>query len=95
LAYNGTIQQFFIDLEKAYESVRREVLCSSLIELGIVMKLVRLMKMYLNEIYCKVHIGKNVSNTFPVQNGLKQEGTLSPLLLNFALEYGMREVQIK
>jgi hypothetical protein len=31
---------------------------------------------------------------FPVRNGLKQGDALSPLLLNFALEYAIRSVQV-
>ena len=38
--------------------------------------------------------GKNVSDRFPIRNGLKQEDALSPLLFNFALEYAIRRVQI-
>jgi retron-type reverse transcriptase len=34
-----------------------------------------------------------LSDRFPIQNGLKQGDTLSPLLLNFALEYAIRNVQ--
>jgi hypothetical protein len=36
--------------------------------------------MYLNETYSKVHIGKNLSNEFPVQNGVKQGDAVSPLI---------------
>jgi hypothetical protein len=42
--------------------------------------------MCLNETYIKVLIGKNLSDKFPYQNGLKQGDALSPLLINFALE---------
>jgi len=31
---------------------------------------------------------------FPIRNGLKQGDALSPLLLNFALEYAIRRVQV-
>jgi hypothetical protein len=41
----------------------------------------------------KVHIGKNLSDNFPIQNGLKQGDALSPLLFNFALEYDSWKVQ--
>jgi hypothetical protein len=66
------VHQLFIDFKKAYDSVRREVLYNILIEFGVPMKLVRLIKMCLNETYSKVGIGKHLSNSFLIQNGLKQ-----------------------
>jgi hypothetical protein len=42
--------------------------------------------MCLNETYSKVRIDKYLSNSFPIQNDIKQGGALSPLLFNFALE---------
>jgi hypothetical protein len=57
------------------------------------MKLVRLIKICLNERYSKVRIGKHLSDIFPIQNGLKEGDALSPLLLYFALEYAIRKVQ--
>jgi len=49
--------------------------------------------MWLNETNSEVHIGKNLSDAFPIQNNLKKGDTLSSLLFNFALEYVNREVQ--
>jgi hypothetical protein len=49
--------------------------------------------MCLNESYSKVRIGKLLPDKFPVQNGMKQGDALSPLLLNFALEYVIRKVK--
>jgi hypothetical protein len=51
------------------------------IELGILIKLVRLIKMYLNKACIKVRIV------------VKQGDALSPLLFNFTLEYYIRKVQ--
>jgi retron-type reverse transcriptase len=87
------VHQLFIDFKKAYDSIKREVLYSILLEFGIPKKLVRLIKMCLNETYSKVHISKLLSDTFPIRNGLKQGDVLSPLLFNFALEYAIRKVQ--
>jgi hypothetical protein len=91
--YNGTVHQIFINFKKAYDSVRREVLYNILIEFGIPRKLVGLIKMCLNETYSGVRIGKNQSDKFTIENGLKQGDALSSLLFNFALEYAIRRVQ--
>ena len=84
------MHQLFLDFKKAYDSVRREVLYNILIEIGIHKKLVRLIKMCLIEMYSIVRVGKNLSDMFPIRNGLKQGDALSPLLFNFALEYAIR-----
>jgi hypothetical protein len=55
------------------------------------MKLGRLIQMCLNETCTKVYICKQLSDTFPIQNGLKQEDALSPSLFNFTLEYAIRK----
>jgi hypothetical protein len=55
------------------------------------MKLVRLIKMCLNEMYIKVLVGIHLSDNLPIQNGLKQDGLL-PLIFNFALEYASRKI---
>jgi len=67
-------------------------LYSILIESGIPMKLVRLIKMHLNEMFGRVWVGQHLSDMFPVKNGLKQDVSL--LLFNFALEYAIRRVQV-
>jgi len=92
--YNEEVHQLFIGFKKAYDSVRREVLYKILIEFAIPRKLVRLVKMSLTETYSRVRVGKNVSGRFPNRNGLKQGDALSPMLLNFALEYAIRRVQV-
>ena len=93
--YNEAVHQLFIDLKKAYDSVRREVLNNILIEFGIPMKLVRLIKMCLTETYSRVQTGRNLSKMFPIRNGLKQGDGLTPLLFNLLLEYAVKRVQVK
>jgi hypothetical protein len=87
------VHQLFTDFKKAYDSVKREVLYNILLESGTPKKLVRLIKMCLNETYSKVCVGKHVSDTFPIQNDLKQGDALLPLFFNFAIERAISEVQ--
>ena len=78
--------------KKAYDSVRKEVLYNILMEFGIPKKLIRLIKMCLTETHSRVRVGKNLSDMFPIRNGLKKGDALSPLLFKFALEYAIRRV---
>src|SRR5215469_3738759 len=64
------------------------------LSLGSLKKLVRLIKICLTETYSRVRVGKNLSDMFPIRNGLKQGDALSPLLFNFALDYAVRRVQV-
>jgi hypothetical protein len=65
-----------------------------LIEFGIPKKLVRLIKMCLTETYNRFRVGKNLSEIFPIRNGLKQGDDLLLLLFNLALEYAIKRVQV-
>jgi hypothetical protein len=87
------VHQLFVHFKKASDSVKRKVLYNILLEFGIPKKLVRLIKMCLNETCSKIRVCKYFSDTVPVQNGLKQGDALSPLLFNFVFEYIIRKVQ--
>ena len=88
--YNVAVHQLFVDFMKVYDSVRREVLYNIFIKFDIPVKLVRLIKMCLNETYSRVRVGKHLSDMFPIKNGLKQGDASLPLLFNFALEFAIR-----
>ncbi|KAJ4451038.1 hypothetical protein ANN_02474 [Periplaneta americana] len=64
--YKDRVHQLFVDLKKAYDSVKKQILYNTLIEFGIPKKLVRLIKMCHSETYSKVYIGQFLSDAFPI-----------------------------
>jgi hypothetical protein len=80
-------------MSRVYDLAKREVFYSILMEFGVPMKLVRLIKMCLNVTWDKFRIGEHFSDSFLIQNGLKQGDALSQLLFKFALEYAVKTVQ--
>jgi len=76
------VGQLFINLKKANDSVRREVLCNILIQFGVPMKLVSLIEVCMSETYSRVYL-------FPIRNGLKKGDAVFSLVFNFALEYAL------
>ena len=73
----------------------REVLNNILIQIGIRMKMVRLIKTCLNETYSRVRVDEHQSDMFPVKNDLKQADALSLLLFNSTLEDDIKKVKVK
>jgi hypothetical protein len=72
LEYNEALHQLFVDFKKFHDSGRTEVLYH-ILECGIPLKLVTLMKLCLNETYSRVWVGKHMSHTFPI-NTFTAEG---------------------
>jgi hypothetical protein len=54
------------------------------------MKLVEIIKMFLSETCAKVHVGKNLLDAFPVQNGLEQ-GDAFHLCFRICYQEGARK----
>jgi hypothetical protein len=70
------MHQLFIDIKKAYDSVRREILYNILMEFGITKKLIRLIIMCLTETYNRIRVVKNLSKMFPTTSNWKQGDAL-------------------
>ena len=67
------MHQLFINFKKTCDSVSREVLHNILIEFGVPTKLVRLIKICLNETSSRVRIGKHLSDAFSIGNSYKEK----------------------
>jgi hypothetical protein len=56
------------------------------------LKLVRLIKLYLNATNSRVRVSKHLSETFPIKNGLKL--CIIAIAFSFVFEYVIRRVQV-
>jgi len=63
-------------------------------EFGIPMKLLRLIKVCLNETCSRFRVAKHLSDMLSIKNGLKQGDALSSLLFDIAVECAIRRVQV-
>ena len=76
----------FIDLEKAFDRVPREVIWWSMRKLKIDEWLVRIVQSMYKEVRSKVRVGDEYSNSFDVWVGVHQGSVLSPLLFVIVLK---------
>ena len=50
--------------------------------------------MSLTRTYSRVRVGKNVTYSFTIRNGMRQGDAQSPMLFNLALEYPITRIQV-
>ena len=91
LAANKPLYMVFIDLEKAFNRVPRDVIWWAMRKLGIDEWLVRLVQSMYKDVRSRVRVGDWYSGEFGVGVGVHQGSVLSPLLFIIVLEALSRE----
>ena len=86
LAANKPLYMAFIDLEKAFDRVPRDVIWWVMRKLGIDEWLVRLVQSMCKDVRSRVRVGNGYSEEFGVGVGVHQGSVLSPLLFIIVLE---------
>ena len=81
----------FIDLEKAFDRVPRDVIWWAMRKLGIDEWLVRLVQSMYKDVSSRVRVGDGYSEEFGVGVGVNQGSVLSPLFFIIVLEALSRE----
>ena len=81
----------FVDFEKAFDNLEREVLWNLMALYGIPQNFINIIRNSYNNIQCRViHEGK-LTESFDIKTGVKQGCLLSPFLFLLAIDYIMRE----
>jgi hypothetical protein len=83
----------FIDFEKAFDSVKREIMWPTLQEYGIPRKIIQIIKILHDGFKCKIsHEGK-LSDFIEVRNGVRKGCILSPTLYLLILDRVMERAE--
>ena len=90
-AANKPLYMAFVDLEKAFDRVPRDVIWWAMRKLGIDEWLVRLVQSMYKDVRSRVRVGDGYSEEFGVGVGVHQGSVLSPLLFIIVLEALSRE----
>ena len=91
LAANKPLYMAFVNLEKAFDRVPRDVIWWAMRKLGIDEWLVRLVQSMYKDVRSTVRVGDGYSEEFGVGVGVHQGSVLSPLLFIIVLEALSRE----
>ena len=77
---SSTVNLCFVDLSKAFDNVNHSVLFMKLLKKGLPNCFIRILQNWYNKCFCCVKWGCAVSRLFPVTQGVRQGGVLSPIL---------------
>jgi hypothetical protein len=75
----------FVDFKQAFDSVCRDALYKGLEEVGIPGKLIRLVRMTMDNTRARVKVGNKLSDSFIFNMGVKLGDGLSAVLFNLTL----------
>jgi hypothetical protein len=91
LEWNTSLFLNFVDFDKAFDSLDREVLWNLMAHYGIPQKFLNIIRNSYSNMQCRVtHEGK-LTESFDVKTGVEQGCLLSPFLFLLAIDYIMRE----
>ena len=94
LANGKDVFWVLMDLEKAYDTVDRHGMWQLLIVYVVGGKLLKAVQSFYVDSRACVRVGNDVSEWFPVNEGLRQDCVMSPWLFNVYMDDVVREVNV-
>ena len=82
---NAPLFTAFIDLEKAFDSINRNLLWTKLHQVGVSTKILILLQSIYEKSSSVIKVKNDISTSFPYQRGVRQGCPLSPLLFSLFL----------
>ena len=95
LEMQGRMAVGFVDLEKAYDTVPREMVMATVRWMGVPEAEAMMMEAMYERTKGRVVVGSGLSKEFPVNIGLRQGSALSPLLFILVMELISRKISTK
>ena len=92
--YNQSVQYLFIDFQKAYDSVHRDMQWKCTEESKIPTKLINMCKTCVQKTRNAVRIEGTLSSFFENKTGLKQRDSQSPILINVSLQKVIQSIKM-
>ena len=89
---NKPLHMCFTGIQKAYDSVNRDLLWKICKSYGLTDKIVNLLKMLHNNSKAKVRINGQLSDSFDIETGVMQGEIPSPFLFNVFFDFIIRKV---
>jgi len=93
--YNVDIYNIFIDYMHAFDSIKRNKILDSLTQNKIPSKLIRLIKLTLENTTTKVKVNKAYTMEFRVESGVKQGDPLSPTLFSLVIDTVLKKLDLR
>jgi len=85
MANKHNVLSVFIDIEKAYDMVNKEVLLSKLLSYGISGRMFHFIRSFLSHRTFQIRIGSTLSMTKRLENGTPLGSVLSPILFSLMI----------
>jgi hypothetical protein len=93
--YNIDIHKIFIDYTHAFDSIKRNKILDSLTQYKIPPKLIRLVKLTMENTMAKVKVNNTYTSEFRVESGVKQGDPLSPMLFSLVINTVLKNIDLR